>query len=76
MTMEASTKTPPNAIEDRTTLEILKQLKADYPDRAARAIALLRTWMADESGYDEAAWPELKVALDRNRTSERKLFDV
>jgi hypothetical protein len=30
--------------------------------------------MADESGYDEAAWPELKEALDRDRIGYRKLF--
>ena len=29
----------------------------------------------DESGYDEETWPELKVALDRDRLSKRKLFD-
>ena len=30
-------------------------------------IALLEEWLADESGYDEEAWPELKEALDRER---------
>ena len=38
---------------------------------------LLDTWMADESGYDEETWPELKRALDRNRVESgdrRKLF--
>jgi hypothetical protein len=29
-------------------------------------IRLLQEWMADESGYDEETWPELKAALDRN----------
>jgi len=39
-------------------------------------IRLLQTWMADESGYDEETWPELKAALDRNRPpGARKLFD-
>ncbi|WP_416675464.1 hypothetical protein [Egbenema bharatensis] len=32
-------------------------------------IQLLDDWMADESGYDEAAWDELKVALDQARSS-------
>lgn len=35
---------------------------------------LLDEWLADESGYDEEAWPELKEALDRDRLSYRKLF--
>ncbi len=39
-------------------------------------IALLDEWLRDESGYDEETWPELKVALDRDRLSERKLFDA
>jgi hypothetical protein len=43
--------------------------------RAKAAIALLDDWLADESGYDERTWPELKVALDRDRLSSRRLFD-
>ena len=39
-------------------------------------IALLDEWLQDESGYDEETWPELKKALDRDRLSERKLFDA
>ena len=39
------------------------------------AIRLLDEWMADESGYDEETWPELKVALNRDRLSSRRLFD-
>jgi hypothetical protein len=39
-------------------------------------ITLLDEWLQDESGYDEETWPELKEALDRDRLSERKLFDV
>jgi hypothetical protein len=35
----------------------------------------LEQTLKDESGYDEATWPELKEALDRDRLSERKLFD-
>jgi len=39
-------------------------------------IRLLREWTADESGYDEETWPELKVALDRNRPpGARRLFE-
>jgi hypothetical protein len=42
------------------------------------AISLLDEWMADDSGYDEETWPELKEALDRNRREAgqyRKLFE-
>jgi hypothetical protein len=37
----------------------------------------LDDWMADESGYDETTWPELRAALERNRLLSgdyRKLF--
>ena len=37
-------------------------------------LALLREWDSDESGYDEETLPSLKEALDRDRTSYRKLF--
>jgi hypothetical protein len=43
--------------------------------RTALALHLLDEWMADESGYDETTWPELKAALDRDRLSSRRLFD-
>jgi len=39
------------------------------------ALKLLEEWLQDESGYDEETWPELKEALERDRLSERKLFD-
>jgi len=42
---------------------------------AELAIRLLSEWMADESGYDEGTWPELKTALDQDRLSFRRLFD-
>lgn len=45
------------------------------PSRAADAIALLERWLNEESDYDEQTWPELKSALDRDRLSDRKLFD-
>lgn len=42
------------------------------------AVRLLDEWMADESGYDEETWPELKEALNRNRREAgqyRELFE-
>ena len=44
-------------------------------ERSARLKAFLTEMMADESGYDQEVWPELKAALDRDRLSDRKLFD-
>jgi hypothetical protein len=38
---------------------------------------LLKSWLADDSGYDEKTWPRLKKALDRERqrVRARELFD-
>ena len=45
--------------------------------KVAKAIALFKSWLADESGYDEQVWPPLKKALeqDRQRVGARRLFD-
>ncbi len=43
-------------------------------ERNQAALKLLKQWQADESGYDEAVWPELKKALEEDRISDRKLF--
>lgn len=47
----------------------------DQAERAAKAIRLLDEWLADESGYDEQAWPIVKQAIEDNRLSYRKRFD-
>ena len=46
--------------------------------KAAKAIALFKTWLTDKSGYDEKVWPRLKKALDkeRERVGARRLFDA
>lgn len=46
-------------------------------ERIDKVIQLLDEWMADDSGYDEETWPELKAALDkeRNLASAESLFD-
>jgi len=44
-------------------------------DSAEKVAQLLDEWMADESGYDEQTWPELKAALEQDRLSFRRLFD-
>jgi hypothetical protein len=32
---------------------------------------LIDSWLADESGYDEAAWPTVQQALDGNLTPQK-----
>ena len=36
---------------------------AERTERNLKAAALLRDWMADDSGYDEEVWPVLEQAL-------------
>jgi len=57
------------------TLARLEQIESESPS-AARAIALLKSWLQDESGYDEKVWPRLKKALDqeRRRAGARSLY--
>jgi len=40
----------------------------------AEALALLHEWLANESGYDEQAWPEVKESLEAHRLGNRRLF--
>jgi hypothetical protein len=57
-------------------LERLDQLEPESA-RAAGVIDLLRSWLTDESGYDEKTWPKLKKGLEqeRRRVGARSLFD-
>ena len=43
-------------------------------ESAERMRRLFAEWMADETGYDEETWPQLKEALDEDRLSARPLF--
>lgn len=43
-------------------------------ERGHGAVRLLESWLEDESGYDEEAWPDLKKRLDEDRPSSRRLF--
>ncbi len=58
-------------------MDALDQIDAPTP-KAAKAIALLSAWLADESGYDEQTWPRLKRSLERERkrVGARSLFDA
>jgi hypothetical protein len=42
----------------------------------AQVVQMLDDWMADESGYDEATWDDLKQALNQGRedVGSRRLF--
>jgi hypothetical protein len=44
------------------TLESIEKIEAETA-KAAEVIALLKSWLTDESGYDEKTWPKLKKAL-------------
>jgi hypothetical protein len=45
--------------------------------KAAKVIGLFKSWLADESGYDEETWPRLRKALEeeRQKVGARRLFD-
>jgi len=57
-------------------VERLDELKPESA-QAAGLIGLLRSWLTDESGYDEQTWPKLKKALDQERrqVGARRLFN-
>ena len=42
--------------------------------RHAKLIALIESWLADESDYDQTVWPRLKSRIEESRTSARKRF--
>lgn len=42
---------------------IIDEGEGSDAERAERVIQMLDEWMADDSGYDEEAWPELEKAL-------------
>ena len=70
-------KAKPRKNAGRVTRSVaaIEQLCASAPE-AASAISLLKSWLLDESGYDEKAWPPLKKALNaqRRRDNARELF--
>jgi hypothetical protein len=63
--------------ENRPTDQSLTPVPSPIPlsPKVKSAIALLDSWLNDESGYDEENWPKLKAALEENRLSSRRLFD-
>ena len=68
-----------DADAQRTEREVVSRLR-EYQDWARRqklevrrevGPQLIDSWLADESGYDEAAWPTVQQALDGDRTSQK-----
>ena len=60
--------------EDELDLPEVPQWLEARRKRNAAAIALLDKWLSDDSGYDEATWPDLKEAIELSRTSTRRRF--
>lgn len=59
-------------------LDFSRRLKRGEGRPNLAAVRLLDEWMADDSGYDEETWPELREALARNRRESgqyRRLFE-
>lgn len=65
--------------QDEAVIAALNDLNRMAPvlGKGAQAIALLKSWLKDDSGYDEQAWPKLKKSLDQQRAKvgARRLFD-
>ena len=48
----------------------------EFRARNARALELVREWLADESGYDADVFPVLKAELEADRLSYRRRFSA
>ena len=72
----ASRSTATRNAEIAATLDELERMEPQNPQAAAVA-GLLKSWLADDSGYDEKTWPKLKKALneERRRVGARRLLD-
>jgi hypothetical protein len=59
-----------------STIRKLEQIK-NRSSTAAPVVDLLKSWLQDDSGYDEETWPRLKEALnrERDRVGARRLLD-
>ena len=55
----------------RKTVLTEKEIQCQKNEAARR---LLQEWLADDSGYDEDVWPEVKQLIEENRLSPRKRF--
>jgi len=39
------------------------------------AIHLIRSWLEDDSGYDEKVWPKAKKSIEEHKLSQRNKFN-
>jgi len=74
MQSDVMTYSTPNFVEFQP-LEPVDDALAIQRIKNQVAIRLLQVWMADESGYDEKVWEQVKKGIDENRLSNRKKFD-
>lgn len=52
-----------------------RDLPSEQLRRAEEVRQVLAEWLADDSGYDERTWPEVKRGLEESRTSSRPIFN-
>lgn len=64
----------PTPTPSDTEPDTLDPERAAQRERNQATRALLRKWMADESGYDERVWPIVKRLIEENSLSDRKRF--
>ena len=63
----------PIELDPITTVPSNGHEQTNHPKREIRmgnpemALQLVKKWMTDDSGYDEAVWPQLEAALDRSQ---------
>lgn len=62
-----------DAINTVEGADVEREVRARRSKNAA-AIALLDSWLADDSDYDENTWPALKERIEEARTSSRRRF--
>jgi hypothetical protein len=58
------------------TLNDMNQMQPGTP-KAVKVLSLLKSWLKDDSGYDERTWPKLKQSLDEQlvRVGAARPFD-
>jgi hypothetical protein len=63
---------------EKTAQEVMTAIRSRTPDeqrqRAAAARSYMQQLLADESGYDEEAWPKVRQVIEENSMSERSRF--
>lgn len=62
------------ASSEETVLVSPQDTMPGQREKNEAARQLLQEWMADESGYDEEMWPQIKQIIEDNRLSLRSRF--